>query len=106
MSDLLRLSVPLTVWLAAFSAVYGLHGLVCSPRWAEAGFGLEAGRCALVLAAALSVAVQLALLLSLRHRRFAARSDFVRGLSLSLAVVALVATVWTLMPILTTTTCL
>jgi hypothetical protein len=106
MSDILRLSVPLTAWLAAFSAVYGLQGLICSPRWAEAGLGLEAGRWALLLAAALSLAAQLALLLSLRHPRFAARSDFVRGLSLGLAVVALVATVWTLMPILTTTACL
>lgn len=106
MTDILRISVPITVWLASFSAVYGLQGLVCSPRWAEAGLGLAAGRWALVLAAALGVAIQVALLLALRRPRFAARLRFVQGLSLSLAIVALVATVWTLLPVVTTSLCL
>src|SRR5690606_2538278 len=48
MTDLLRISVPLTAWLVAFSAVYGLHGLVCSEHWAEAGFDLAVGRAALM----------------------------------------------------------
>jgi hypothetical protein len=106
LTDILRISVPLTVWLAAFSAVYGLQGLVCSPRWAQAGLDLETGRWALALLAALSVALQLALLLALRRPGFAARSGFLRGLSLSLALVALVATVWTLLPVVTTSLCL
>jgi hypothetical protein len=106
MSDILRISLPLTAWLVAFSAVYGLQGLVCSPRWAEIGFDLQMGRWALALAAGLSVALQVALLMILRRPGFAAQSRFVQGLSLSLALVALVATLWTLLPTVTTSLCL
>ena len=106
MSDLLRLSVPLAAWLASFSAVYGLHGLVCSPRWAQAGLGPEAGRTALLLAAGAALALQVALLLAIRHPRLRSRSPWVQGVSLSLAVVALVATGWTLMPTAAATACL
>ena len=106
MTDILRISVPLTLWLAAFSAVYGLQGLVCSPRWAEAALGLATGRLLLALAWLAAVALQAALLLALRSPRFASRSGFVRGLSLSLAAVALVATLWTLLPVVATSACL
>jgi hypothetical protein len=106
MSDILRISVPLTVWLAAFSAVYGLHGLICSPRWAEAGLDEAAGRWALILIAILVLALEAALLVALRTPRFASSSAFVRVLSLGLAVVALVASAWTLVPVATTSACL
>lgn len=106
MADILRISVPLTVWLAAFSGVYGLQGLVCSPRWMEAGLDLAAGRTALLLAWGLSIAIQAALLLALRTPRFASPSRFVRWTSLTLSVVALVATVWTLLPVATVSICL
>ena len=105
MKDILRLTVPLTVWLASFSAVYGLHGLVCSDRWPETGSS-PWGRAALVAVWLTAVALQVAFLAVLRSRRFGSASVFVRGVSLTLAVVAVVATVWTLMPVVTTTACL
>lgn len=106
MIDILRISVPLTVWLASFSAVYGLEGLVCSRRWAGIGLDLEAGRLALLAAWLLAIAVQVALLLLLRSPRFALPSAFVQRVSLTLAVVALIATVWTLFPVVATSLCL
>ena len=106
MTHILRISVPLTVWLAAFSAIYGLQGLVCSPRWTEAGLDLAAGRTALVTAAALGVVVQAVLLLAMRHSGLTARPAFVSRLSLVLAVVALVASAWTFVPVVATSACL
>lgn len=103
MRDILRITVPLTVWLAAFSAVYGLEGLVCSDRWP---WDLAAGRQALALLAAFSLAVQFLLLLALRSRRFASRSGFVQNTSLTLAAVAVIATGWTLLPVVTASLCL
>ena len=106
MNDILRLSVPLTAWLASFSAVYGLQGLVCSDRWGEAALGVSEGRIALILAWLVGIAVQVALLLALRSPRFASRSDFVRWTSQALAMLALAATVWTLLPAVTLSLCL
>ncbi|WP_230532590.1 hypothetical protein [Microvirga roseola] len=100
MRDILRISVPLTIWLASFSAVYGLEGLVCSDRWAQAGRG------ALLMAWAAAIVLQIVLLLALRSTRFASPSGFVRGVSLALAGVALVATAWTLLPVAVTSLCL
>lgn len=105
MRDILRLTVPATVWLASFSAVYGLQALICSDRWPEAD-GHPWGRAALVALWLTAVALQAAFVVALRSRRFGSASVFFRGVSLTLAVVALVATVWTLMPLVTTTACL
>jgi hypothetical protein len=105
-TDILRISVPLTAWLAAFSAVYGLQGLVCSERWAEAGLDLAAGRAAMTVAWAAAVMLQLGFRLALRSPRFASRSAFVRRVSLMLAASARVATLWTLLPVVTTSVCL
>lgn len=106
MNDILRISVPLTVWLAAFSAIYGLQGIICSDRWTEAGLDLAAGRVALVVAWIAVIALQFAFLLALRSPRYGSRHTFVRGVSLILAVAAIVTTVWTLLPIVTTSVCL
>lgn len=106
MIDILRISVPLTAWLAAFSALYGLQGLVCSERWTEAGLDLAMGRAAMTAVWAVAVTLQLAFLLALRSPHFLARSAFVRALSLMLATAALVATLWTLLPVVTTSACL
>lgn len=106
MIDILRISVPLTVWLASFSAVYGIEGLVCSRRWAESGLDLQTGRVALIAAWMLAIALQIAFLLALRAPRLASPSGFVQGVSLALAVTALVATVWTLFPVVATSLCL
>lgn len=103
---MLRISVPLTVWLAAFSVVYGLQGVVCSERWAEAGLDHAAGRAVMTVAFVAAVILQLALLLALRSPRFASRSAFMRRVSLILAISALVATLWTLLPVVTISACL
>lgn len=106
MTDILRISVPFTAWLAAFSAVYGLQGVVCSERWAEAGLDLAAGRAAMTVALAAAVMLQIAFLLALRSLRFGSRSPLVRRVSLILAISALVATLWTLLPVVTISACL
>ena len=69
MNAILRLSLPLTLWLAAFSAVYGLHGLLCSSRWAAFVPELP-GRALLAGAALVAVALQIALLAVLRSSRW------------------------------------
>ncbi|MEA5160301.1 hypothetical protein U5903_05875 [Cereibacter johrii] len=99
MSAILRIALPLTLWLAGFSAVYGLHGLVCSGGW-------PGGRLLLIAGGGAVLALQLGFLLALRSRRFGDPGRFVRGTSLLLAVVALVATLWTLIPVAVTSTCL
>lgn len=106
MNDITRLSLPLTVWIAAFSAVYGLEGVVCSDRWAGAGLTLGQGRMALIAAWAVAVGLQLALLAGLRNPRLASGLPWVQRVSTILAWVALVATVWSLMPVVTTSLCL
>ncbi len=75
MSAILRIALPLTLWLAGFSAVYALHGLVCSGGW-------PGGRPLLIAGGAAVLALQLALLLALRSRRFGDPTPFVRRTSL------------------------
>lgn len=105
MSEIARISVPLTVWLTAFSAVYGLQGLVCSERWAAFGLDMGSGRAALLLAAGLAIAVQAGLLAALRRPAVASPSATVQRISVGLAAVALVAAVWTLFPVVALPLC-
>lgn len=97
MSTILRISLPLTLWLASFSAVYGLHGLVCSSRWTPL-FEDGTGRALLVAAAVLAIAVQAALLFALQSPRWGTSDRTMRRVSLTLAAAALVASIWTLLP--------
>ena len=90
MTDIIRLFGPLFLWLASFSAVYGLHGVLCTQ-------GLD--RTLLATAWFLAVALQGATLLILSTERFGARAGFVRTTSLALATVGLVAVIWTLAPV-------
>lgn len=107
MRDILRISVPITAWLAAFSAVYGLQGFLCSDHWGGGEWnGVAAGRVLLVAAWGAVIAIQAALLLALRSPRFASPRPFVRWVSNLLAAVALVAAVWTLFPVVATSRCL
>lgn len=106
MTDILRISIPLTVWIAAFSAIYGLEGLVCSDNWAEAGLSPAQGHAALIAAWVIAIVVQAGLLLALRVPRFASSSGFIQAVGVSLAAFALVATVWTLFPVVTTSVCI
>ncbi|NAZ37017.1 hypothetical protein [Rubellimicrobium sp. CFH 75288] len=106
MTEILRISVPMTFWLAAFSAVYGLQGFICSRHWFEAEVeGLTVARMALVGAWLLVIAVQVAMLAMLRAERWASPEPTMRFVSVTLAVVALVAAVWSLVPVATTSIC-
>jgi hypothetical protein len=60
----------------------------------------------MTLASTFAVALQVVFLLALRSPRFASDSAFVRWVSLVLAISALVATLWTLLPVVTTSACL
>lgn len=109
MKDILRLSVPLSLWLFCFSAIYGLQGLLCSERVNQlssaAADGLFTDRILLGAAWGAAVAMQVVLVVLLRSSRLSASSPFIRRVSTGLAVVALIATLWAFLPIVTTTTC-
>lgn len=98
MMDILRILVSPVAWLASFSAVYGLLGILCATN-------APLMRILLIAAFGLAVLLQIALLAMLRSRRFGAGPAFVRHVSLTGGWVGLVATVWTLLPILATTAC-
>lgn len=108
MTDVIRLSLPLTVWLISFSAVYGLHGIVCSSSWsATTGFaGLSQGRLVLLGAFAIATVVQAATLIFLMSERFGGATGFMRWTTLALAIVGLVAVVWTLFPVAALSLCI
>ena len=106
MRDVLRVALPLTLWLVGFSAVYALQGLTCSRHWAAAGLEDGAARGALVAAWGGAVLVQALVLAGLRAAPLASPRPFARGLSVGLAVVALVAAAWTLAPVAWTSACL
>lgn len=100
MNEILRLSLPITVWLMGFSAVYALQGLSCSRHWPA---DVEARP---VLLAAWTVAIVLQLLILLAVVYAPSRSRFVQTAAITLAATALVAAVWTMMPVLTASVCL
>ncbi|MFO7804284.1 MAG: hypothetical protein R6V30_01270 [Paracoccaceae bacterium] len=100
MSDVLRILIAPLAWLAAFSAVYGVHGVIC-------GQGIETmPRALLVGAFMLTIGLQVAVLAALYAPRFASSSPFVRFVSRATGWVGLVAAVWTLFPTVVTTSCL
>lgn len=100
MIDILRLSLPITVWLTGFSAVYALQGLSCSRHWPA---DLDA-RQVLLAAYAVAIVLQLIALLAVLHAPSKVR--FVQRTATVLAATALGAAVWTLMPVLATSVCL
>ena len=100
MIEILRLSLPLTVWLTGFSAVYALQALSCSRHWPA---DLEA-RPVLIAACVVAVIVQL---LSVMAVLFApSPSRFVQTTATVLAATALVAALWTIIPALAASVCL
>jgi hypothetical protein len=100
MIDLMRILVAPLVWFASFSAVYGLHGALC-------GAGATGGAApALIAAFAVAILLQVALLAALSAPHLASPSRFVGFVSRATGWVGLVATVWSLFPVLATSTCL
>ena len=100
MTDLARILIGPLAWLAAFSAVYGLHGMACGLGWDPA---LAAALRAAAFAAA--ILLQAGILVALHLPRLGPRSAFVRRVSRATGWTGLVAALWSLFPVLVTTSC-
>lgn len=100
MIEILRLSLPISVWLMGFSAVYALQGVSCSRHWPA---DVEARP---VLLAAWTVAVVLQVLSLMAVHYAPSKSRFVQTAAMAIAAASLVAVIWTLMPVLTVSACL
>ena len=100
MIEILRLSLPISFWAIGFSAVYALQGLSCSRHWPT---DFDA-RPILLAAWAVAIAVQALSLMAVVYAPSSSR--FVQATSLAIAIAALVAAVWTMLPVLTASTCL
>lgn len=99
MIDILRLSLPITLWITGFSAIYALQGLTCSRNWPD---DLDA-RLVLFAAWAVAIALQALCLMALWKVRSASR--FVQAAAITIAVAALIAAIWTTMPVLVISAC-
>lgn len=104
MTDILRILVAPLLWLASFSAVYGLHGVLCGHDLADVD-SLPLRRAILVGAFGCVLALQTTILIGLHLRRFASPSNFVRFVSRATGWVGLIAAAWSLMPVLATSVC-
>jgi hypothetical protein len=106
MTDILRILIAPLVWLASFSAVYGLHGMACAFGWAETGvWGIPLLRLVLTAAWLGAIAAQGLILTGLYSQRFASPSGFVRGVSKMTGWTGLVAALWSLFPVVMTSSC-
>ncbi len=99
MKDVLRLALPLTVWLVGFSAIYALQGLACSRHWPA---DLDA-RAVLIVAGAVAVALQAVILIITLSYPSASRS--LQNATAALAAAGIVAALWTIMPVAAVTVC-
>lgn len=106
MNDLLRILIAPLVWLASFSAIYGLHGLLCGHGIAGMVFGIPLSRFLLVAAYVIAILLQVGLLTVLYQACFASPSGFIRFVSHATGWVGLVATAWSLLPVVMTTYCI
>lgn len=107
MRDVLRILAAPLLWLASFTAVYGLHGLICGHGIDGEMFGLMSlQRVLMATAWLLAIGAQTTLLWALHAPRFASPSPFVGFVSRGTGWVGLVAAVWTLFPAVATTYCL
>ncbi|WP_069300437.1 hypothetical protein [Neptunicoccus sediminis] len=104
MTVILRILIAPLVWLVCFSAVYGLHALAC-----DSAFGAFAGsstaRIVLLVAFVLALALQLAIFWYLHRPNQAAPAGFLRFVTRASAWTGLVATIWTLFPVVALSTC-
>lgn len=106
MRELFRILLPLLLWLASFSAIYGLHGIGCAFDWTDVTLpALSLFRWALLAAWAGAILLQLLLLRAAAKPRSAPPRGFYRWVRLATAWTGLVATLWTLSPIALSTSC-
>lgn len=105
MTDVARIFAPLLIWLALFSGVYGLHGVGCGLGWSTIEvFSWTLHRTALVTAWGAAAILQVLLLAALSGP-LRSPQPFVQGVTLTLAVAALFAVVWTLFPVVFASSC-
>ena len=100
MIEILRLSLPITVWLTGFSAVYALQSLSCSRHWPT---DIDA-RSVLLVAWFVAIAVQALGLMAVLYAPSPSR--FIQSTAVAIAGTALIAAIWTLMPVLAASVCL
>jgi hypothetical protein len=106
MTEIVRILIGPLAWLGAFSAVYALHGVACAFGWGGVDlWGQSLLRVALSAAWAAAILVLGVILVGLHSRRMGSRSRFVRGVSTMTGWVGLVATVWTLFPVVVASSC-
>ena len=104
MKDLLRILVPLLVWLAAFSAIYGLQGLGCASQLDRETFaGISLLRVVLVGAWGLTIALQSGMVLWIE--RTSPVLDWTHKVSRVTAWTALLAALWSLFPVAVMSAC-
>jgi len=96
MTDVLRLFGPLVLWLASFSAVYGVQGIVCAQGWSNTP---------VLLAWGVAIALQAGLLTVLCSARYGMRHGVARRASLTLGTIGLFAVIWTLFPVVVLPAC-
>lgn len=104
MIALLRAVAGLVVWAVAFSAIYGAQGLVCARGWHDVAIGpVGVGRALLVML----WLVFCALLgwMTWRLRRAWHGGVFLDRLAAASAVVGLISTVYTGLPVVATAVC-
>jgi hypothetical protein len=99
MTEILRLSLPISIWIVGFCAVYALQGLSCSRHWPP---DLDA-RLILLLAWAVAVVFQAMSLWLVLYAPSTSR--FVQTAATGIAGTALLAAVWTMMPVTVATVC-
>jgi len=99
MIEILRLSLPMTVWLTGFSVIYALQGFSCSRHWPV---DIDA-RTVLIGVSALGLFIQVLILLVVLYAPSTSR--FVQSTATTLATAAVVAAAWTMMPVLTASVC-
>lgn len=106
MKDVLEIVIALLVWLALFSALYGLEGVGCAAGWPDIRVnGATLFRAAMTTAFFVAILLLAAVLIALRLPRFRSASPFVAQISIMLAVAALIAGVWTLFPAVAVSSC-
>ena len=105
MTELARIFAPILIWLGLFTGVYALHGLGCGLGWPQQDLGpASLHRVVLVGAWGLALLAQAAVLV-LVARAWPSRVPLLQKITLTLAVTALGAMVWTLFPVVFASSC-
>ncbi len=104
MTALLRAVSGLIVWAMAFSSLYALQGLACALGWDRVAFaGVSVVRLGLVVLYTGWTSALLWLCWHLYPQN--SHRDFLSQLAFSCAIIGLCSTIYTGLPVLTTTLC-